>query len=77
MRCSAAKTAAMLRRIRPTDPVGLRRRLIVRELLAELRAVDRKIAPLDADIAWMLDEPRKEASRRRRRTHEADVARSR
>jgi len=55
-RLSAAKTAAMLRRIRPTDPVGLRRRLIVRELLAELRAVDRKIAPLDADIAWMLDE---------------------
>jgi transposase len=23
---------------------------------AELRAIDRKIAPLDADIAWMLDE---------------------
>ena len=28
----------------------------MRELIAELRAVDRKIAPLDADIAWMLDE---------------------
>jgi len=34
----------------------LRRRLIVRELIAELRATDRKIAPLDADIASMLDE---------------------
>jgi len=55
-RLSADKTAAMLRRIRPTDPVGIRRRLIVRELIAELRALDRKIAPLDADIAWMLDE---------------------
>jgi transposase len=55
-RLSANTTAALLRRIRPTDPVGIRRRLIVRELLAELRATDRKIAPLDADIAWMLDE---------------------
>ena len=53
---SADKAAALLRRIRPTDPVGIRRRLIVRELVAELRAIDRKIAPLDADIAWMLDE---------------------
>ena len=55
-RLSADKTAALLRGIRPTDPVGIRRRLIVRELIAELRATDRKIAPLDADIAWMLDE---------------------
>ena len=53
-RLSADKTAALLRRIHPTEPVGIRRRLIVRELLAELRALDRKIAPLDADIAWML-----------------------
>lgn len=53
---TADKTAALLRRIQPTDPVGMRRRLIVRELLAELRALDRKIAPVDADIAWMLDE---------------------
>jgi transposase len=30
--------------------------LIVRELVAELRATDRKIAPVDADIAWMLNE---------------------
>lgn len=53
---TADRTAALLRRIRPTDPVGIRRRLIVRELLAELRAIDRKIAPLDEDIAWMLAE---------------------
>jgi hypothetical protein len=53
---TADKTAALLRRIRPTDPVGIHRRLIVRELLTELRALERKIAPLDADIAWMLDE---------------------
>jgi transposase len=51
-----ADNAALLLRLRPTDPVSLRRRLIVRELVAELRAVDRKIAPLDADIAWMLNE---------------------
>lgn len=53
---TADKAAALLRRIRPTDPVGTRRRLIVRELITELPATDRKIAPLDADIAWMLDE---------------------
>jgi transposase len=53
---TADKAAAALRRVRPSDPVGIRRRLIVRELIAELRAVDRKIAPLDADIAWMLNE---------------------
>ena len=53
---TADKAAGLLRRVRATDPVGIRRRLIVRELIAELRAVDRKIAPLDADIAWMLDE---------------------
>lgn len=53
---SADKTAALLRRVRPTDPVGMRRRIIVRELVDELRAIDRKIAPLDADIAWMLAE---------------------
>jgi transposase len=53
---TADKAAAALRRVRPSDPLGTRRRLIVRELIAELRAVDRKIAPLDADIAWMLDE---------------------
>jgi hypothetical protein len=53
---TADKTAAALRRIRPTDPVGIRRRLIVRGPVAELRAIDRKIAPLDADITWMLDE---------------------
>ena len=60
----------LLRRIRPTDPVGIRRRLIVRELVAELRprlelqvhrqrqglGSARTIAPLAADIAWMLDE---------------------
>lgn len=55
-RLTADKTAALLRRIRPTDPVGIRRRLIVRELLAELRAIDRKIAPVDAEIARLLDE---------------------
>jgi transposase len=53
---TADKTAALLRRIHPTDPVGIRRRLIVRELLGELRVLDRKIAPVDADIAWMLGE---------------------
>jgi transposase len=53
---TADKTAALLRRIRSSDPVGIRRRLIVRELLTELRAIDRRIAPLDADITWMLNE---------------------
>jgi hypothetical protein len=63
---TADKTAALLRRIRPTDPVGIRCRLIVRELIAELRALDRKIAPVDADIAWMLDEHGHHRDRHRR-----------
>jgi transposase len=30
--------------------------LTVRELVAQLRALDRKIAPVDPDVAWMLGE---------------------
>lgn len=53
---TADKAAAVLRRVRPSDPVGVRRRVIARDLIAELRAIDRKIVPVNADIAWMLDE---------------------
>lgn len=51
---SANKTAATLRKIRPTDPVGAMRRMTVVELLAELRSLDRKCKTIDAELARAL-----------------------
>jgi hypothetical protein len=69
---TADKTAALLRRICPTDLVGVRRRPIARELLAGLRALDRKIAPVDAVIALNARRARRHADRHRRdRPHPA------
>jgi transposase len=53
---SANKTAAVLRKIRPTDPVGAMRRHTVVELLAELRTLDRKRKLLDAELTQALDD---------------------
>ena len=51
---SANKTAAALRKIRPTDPVGAMRRQTVVELLAELRSLDRKRKTIDAELGQAL-----------------------
>jgi transposase len=51
---SAHKTAAALRKIRPTDPVGAMRRRVVVELLAELRSLDRKLKTCDAELGQAL-----------------------
>jgi transposase len=51
---SANKTAAALRKIRPTDPVAAMRRLTVVELLAELRSLDRKCKTIDAELGQAL-----------------------
>jgi transposase len=53
---SANKTAAVLRKIRPTDPVAAMRRHTVVELLAELRTLDRKCKVLDAELKRALDD---------------------
>jgi transposase len=53
---SANKTAAALRKIHPTDPVGAMRRQVVVELLAELRSLDRKRKVLDAELKRALDD---------------------
>lgn len=53
---SADKTAAVLRKIRPTDPVGAMRRHTVVELLAELRTLDRKRKMIDAELKRALDD---------------------
>ena len=47
---SADKVARLLRSIRPTDPVGLRRRQTIKELLAELRVLDRKRKAINAEL---------------------------
>lgn len=51
---SADKTAAALRKIRPTDPVGAMRRHTIVELLAELRSLDRKRKTIDAELGRAL-----------------------
>ncbi|MEX2503856.1 MAG: IS110 family transposase [Egicoccus sp.] len=51
---SADKTAAALRNIRPTDPVGAMRRQTVAELLTELRSLDRKCKKLDVELGQAL-----------------------
>jgi transposase len=53
---SANKTAAVLRKIRPTDPVAAMRRHTVVELLAELRSLDRRCKVLDAELTRALDD---------------------
>jgi transposase len=52
---SANKTAAVLRRIRPTDPVAAMRRHTVVELLAELRSPDRKRKTINTELTRALD----------------------
>jgi transposase len=53
---SANKTAAVLRKIRPTDPVAAMRRITIVELLAELRSLDRKCKVLDAELTRALND---------------------
>ena len=47
---SADKTARVLRTIRPSEPVAARRRQVVKELLAELRVLDRKRKIINAEL---------------------------
>jgi transposase len=49
-RLSAARAAAELRRIRPTDQVGQERRRLALEFLTEVRAADRDLVALKARI---------------------------
>jgi transposase len=51
---SANKTAAVLRKIRPTDPVAAMRRHTVVELLAELRTLDRKRKTINTELEQAL-----------------------
>jgi transposase len=53
---SANKTAAALRKIRPTDPVAAMRRTTIVELLAELRSLDRKRKTIDAELTRALND---------------------
>jgi transposase len=53
---SANKTAAVLRKIRPTDPVAAMRRHTVVELLAELRTLDRKRKTINAELTEALND---------------------
>jgi transposase len=54
-RLSAARAAAELRRIRPTDQVGSERRRLALELLTEVRAADRDLVALKARITSAVD----------------------
>ena len=47
---SAARAAAELRRIRPTDQVGIERRRLAVELLTEVRSADRDLTALKTRI---------------------------
>ncbi len=53
---SADKTARLLRSIRPSDPISTRRRETVKELLAELRVLDRKRKAINVELDAMLDD---------------------
>jgi transposase len=53
---SANKAAAVLRRIRPADPVAAMRRTTIVELLAELRTLDRKRKTINAELTQELDD---------------------
>jgi hypothetical protein len=54
-RLSAARAAAELRWIRPTDQVGSERRRLALELLTEVRAADRDLVALKARITSAVD----------------------
>ena len=47
---SATKVAKLLRSIRPTDDVSAQRRQVVKELLADLRRLDKQRKQADADL---------------------------
>ena len=49
-RMTAAQAAAILARIRPSDPVAVERKALARDLLAEIRRLDRDLAALGARI---------------------------
>ncbi len=51
---SATKVAKLLRSIRPTDPVSARRRQVVKELLADLRRLDKQRKQADAELDRVL-----------------------
>lgn len=53
---SADKVARELRRIRPTGQVAALRRQVVKDLLAELRVLDRKRKQIDGQLAQALEE---------------------
>lgn len=53
---SATKTAKLLRKIRPSDPVAAQRRQMVKELLADLRVFDRQRKEANARIDQVLDD---------------------
>jgi transposase len=55
-RLSADIVAKLLRSIRPTDPVGQARRELVKQLLAELRVLDRKRKAINAQLDQALDD---------------------
>lgn len=55
-RLSATIVARLLRSIRPTDPVAAQRRQIVKDLLAELRVLDRKRKAANAALDQALDD---------------------
>ena len=55
-RLSADKVARLLRTIRPSDAVGQARRDIVKQLLAELRVLDRKCKTINAELDRALDD---------------------
>lgn len=55
-RLSATSVAKLLRSIRPSDPVAAQRRRMVKELLAELRVLDRKRKAINAELDQALDD---------------------
>jgi transposase len=54
-RLSAVRAATELRRIRPTDQVGVGRRRLATELLTEVRAADRDLVALKARITTAME----------------------
>ena len=53
---SADKVSRLLRTIRPTDPLGQARRAMVKQLLAELRILDRKRKAINGELDQALDD---------------------
>jgi transposase len=54
-RMTARQAAAILARIRPVDPVGVERKAMARELLAELKSLDGNLNQLGTRIAVEVD----------------------